>query len=632
MNDRAKISLKSTLAQRLTWRLSIISFTLFAVALVIVFPMKRREAKRSAIVETRNLAEAVSVIYGALDPTKEMAEAERLLLRVARAPHISYISVLDRTGIILYSTIRENVGTKLEIKNGYREENGQLIVSHVLSQSLSPLGAVVIASDLYLVFAEFHTAFLVTSISIAVGLAFLMLIIAFTIERQAGRRLTNLALVMQSAEQGFFLARAQVDTMDEIGALAAGFNKLLVTITHLHEKNIESEKDLTEVKEQLSIKEELERIALELKESNKALRRKVKAQELLMDAAHELGSTLSKNALLARLASLLNEKMGWPDFAVFLTHDSDAGEKHLRFAMASGAMDVDPVRGMTMGFGEGITGVVAQTAAPIVIDDLSKDTRLKVFAVTKDEKKLPEFCRNGSLLSVPMMYQSKVIGVMNFFSREKSRFDEEDVTLSHALGAQVALAVMNSDLYEETLTLATIDPLTGVLNRRSLERILETEIARAERFNSKFAVLMIDVDDFKRFNDQMGHLLGDAALKRVATCLKTTLRKVDTVARYGGEEFCVLLPLCDVTAAMEVAEKLCAAVRAIDVRGAKTQPLGYLSVSIGVSVYDAELFLGENVSQNMVQAADRALYQAKDQGRDRVVAFVQSSFTDTHKV
>jgi diguanylate cyclase (GGDEF)-like protein len=133
---------------------------------------------------------------------------------------------------------------------------------------------------------------------------------------------------------------------------------------------------------------------------------------------------------------------------------------------------------------------------------------------------------------------------------------------------------------------------------------------------------MIDVDHFKQYNDRMGHLLGDDALRAVADVLKSSVRKVDAVARFGGEEFCVVLPRTDEAAGLEVAEKLLRAVRGVDVPGASAQPLGRLSISVGVAVFPNDMppASEEPAAKVIVDVADHAGYEAKRGGRDRVVS------------
>jgi len=153
------------------------------------------------------------------------------------------------------------------------------------------------------------------------------------------------------------------------------------------------------------------------------------------------------------------------------------------------------------------------------------------------------------------------------------------------------------------------DPLTGLDNRRRMIETLQNEVLRSRRLEHVFSVVMADVDHFKEYNDQHGHPAGDEALKCVATVLREALRDVDSVARYGGEEFFVVMPETSADEAVDLAKR----VRA---RLAKQLPLaGAVTLSFGVASYPVNGLNGEA----LIDAADQALYEAKNGGRDRIV-------------
>lgn len=162
--------------------------------------------------------------------------------------------------------------------------------------------------------------------------------------------------------------------------------------------------------------------------------------------------------------------------------------------------------------------------------------------------------------------------------------------------------------------LAVTDGLTGLHNHRYFQEALAAEHARWGRTGHAFAVVLMDVDHFKHYNDTQGHPAGDEVLRAVATTLKDHTRDTDVVARYGGEEFVVLLPETDIEAAAAVAEKLRAAIAALPVPHAEKQPLGALTVSAGVAACPRHA----PTAEALVSAADAALYAAKHAGRNRV--------------
>jgi diguanylate cyclase (GGDEF)-like protein len=163
--------------------------------------------------------------------------------------------------------------------------------------------------------------------------------------------------------------------------------------------------------------------------------------------------------------------------------------------------------------------------------------------------------------------------------------------------------------------LAVTDGLTGLYNHRYLHEQLGQSVERSQRSKLPVAMLMIDVDHFKKFNDRNGHPAGDEALRTVARLIAEERRTVDVVARYGGEEFAVLLHDAGKTQAIEIAEKIRQRVSDAEIAGSVAQPLGKMTVSIGVAVCPDDATSAEA----LLEAADVALYRAKKGGRDTVV-------------
>lgn len=166
---------------------------------------------------------------------------------------------------------------------------------------------------------------------------------------------------------------------------------------------------------------------------------------------------------------------------------------------------------------------------------------------------------------------------------------------------------------EETRRLATIDPLTGVFNRRTFIELAERELARSRRDSTSLSLMILDLDHFKQVNDTYGHLAGDNVLVAFTALIKERARRGDLVVRYGGEEFCVLLPATSLPAAVALAERIRGATRATSF----TTPPTRITVSVGVTAYAG----GAGVTlETLLARADEALYRAKHEGRNRVVA------------
>ena len=217
---------------------------------------------------------------------------------------------------------------------------------------------------------------------------------------------------------------------------------------------------------------------------------------------------------------------------------------------------------------------------------------------------------------VPMSAQGHVLGLVHLEFEPHHAGDEGGrLRLLSVLADQLALALANLKLRDSLRDQSIRDHLTGLYNRRFLEESLEREVARAKRTRQPLAVLMLDADHFKRFNDQFGHEAGDMVLGALGKAIKESCRGNDLACRYGGEEFTVVLTDAASAAAMQWAERLLAKVRKLEVK-AGAQTVGQITISAGVAFYPEH---GDDV-ETLLRAADAALYQAKHSGRDRVAA------------
>ncbi|MDE1896742.1 MAG: GGDEF domain-containing protein [Rhodospirillales bacterium] len=208
-----------------------------------------------------------------------------------------------------------------------------------------------------------------------------------------------------------------------------------------------------------------------------------------------------------------------------------------------------------------------------------------------------------------------VIGSLSLLDRRERTLPDGQIAALTKLAAQamrllelrrtlMGLSEANARLGQQNMT----DALTGIPNRRAYDHRLASEVSRAERTGEALSLLLADIDQFKIYNDEYGHLAGDAALQCVARLLRGALRPYDFLARYGGEEFAIVLPSTDLTDALMVAERMRGLVAGADF------PYRKLSVSIGVSRLDVE-----SGARALMLAADNGLYRAKAAGRNKVV-------------
>ena len=214
-----------------------------------------------------------------------------------------------------------------------------------------------------------------------------------------------------------------------------------------------------------------------------------------------------------------------------------------------------------------------------------------------------------SLLSVPIVHQGKLLGVVGLHQCQAARYWEEDeVSLVRAIAQQMSLALANAQLYRQVQEQAVRDGLTGLHNRRYFDQALAHEFERARRFGRVLSLVMVDLDHFKHINDHYGHQAGDTAIREVAETLVQHSRRLDIVARYGGEEFAAILLETQSLGAKLVADSWRKAISQITVAGDH-----HLSASFGVATFP----LHAQTASDLVAAADQALYRAKREGRNR---------------
>ena len=218
---------------------------------------------------------------------------------------------------------------------------------------------------------------------------------------------------------------------------------------------------------------------------------------------------------------------------------------------------------------------------------------------------------------MPLLAQGEVIGVVSVADRADGRpFSRADLTAARALAAPAALALRSDRLAEQTRELshaATVDPLTALFNRRYFATRIEEEIERARRYSLELSLLLIDVDDFKRLNDELGHLAGDYLLRQIAEVLKRSVRVFDVCTRFGGEEFAILMPGSGVNNALVVAERIRARVEQASREAGPLPPHLRITVSLGLATLATDPSPHEFIAR-----ADRALYRAKAEGKNCV--------------
>jgi len=349
--------------------------------------------------------------------------------------------------------------------------------------------------------------------------------------------------------------------------------------------------------------EALQDRAQQLDLENRNLRERVTELHTFLNLSRVLSTTLNMEELFRLALHLIGRSLHVDAYSLMLLDES--GKRLI--VKASFGLPERGEAGRTVRLGDGISGLVAQTGQAKLVSDVSSEPRFLEVE--------PWWSLDGSFICVPLRIKGReAIGVLNAQKPDLSGFRLCDMDLFQSVADQVAAALENAQLYQRTRELTTRDDLTGLFNRRHFFDQLEKEVQRARRYTRSFSLLMLDLDDFKRYNDTYGHLKGDEGLKEVARLLLATTRRSDLVARFGGEEFVVILPEIKKAAAAVVAEKIRIAVEQHAFAGRDGQPEGKMAVTIGVAAYpnDSEDGLA------LVDLADRALYAGKELGGNRV--------------
>jgi len=320
-----------------------------------------------------------------------------------------------------------------------------------------------------------------------------------------------------------------------------------------------------------------------------------------------LTSSLELDKILTKIMKNAKEMTKAEAWSVLLV-DDETGELVLEKTEGKKRRDIQKFR---LKVGEGIAGWVAQKGIPIVVPDVSQDERF-FGNLDKDIH-----FKAKSLMCVPIKTKEQVVGVLNMVKTTGEPFTREDLDLLMRLVDQTAIAIERASLYQKMTELAITDDLTKLFNTRYLNRTIEMEIQRSNRYHTSVSLIFMDIDYFKQINDRYGHLVGSKVLVELGQLLIKSLRTVDTVARYGGDEFVIVLPQTSSDVAFQIAERIRKAVE----QKVFLKKEGYslkISASFGLASYPGSA----KSRDDLMRLADEAMYKVKHQTRNAVYAIV----------
>ncbi|NOZ00374.1 MAG: diguanylate cyclase, partial [Deltaproteobacteria bacterium] len=334
-----------------------------------------------------------------------------------------------------------------------------------------------------------------------------------------------------------------------------------------------------------------------------ALQKRLEELTTLFEVGKALSSTLELDRVLRMIVDGITSLTGVRSCSIMLL---DHSGQRLKIRSARGVPE-EVVKTAVRELGEGISGKVAQTGKPIYLRDV-KEAR----GVSGCNSKR---YRSPSLICVPLKSRGRIIGVLNANDKAGGDFTPEDLNLVTLFANNAAVAIDNAAMHDQLWKSSVTDGLTKTYVHTYFEQQLQRKVEAAIRQEGKLAVIMLDLDHFKKINDQYGHQVGDDVLRQVARLLRKAVRSNDLVARYGGEEFVLILTDVPARIVLGVAERLRAAVE----RSTFTvDPAKGGKISITASFGIAMLPNDASDAKSLVKVTDDYMYKSKESGRNRV--------------
>jgi len=324
----------------------------------------------------------------------------------------------------------------------------------------------------------------------------------------------------------------------------------------------------------------------------------------LIEASKAMIATLDASEVLQRIIAAVRRLFPPSDWSLLLV-DPEQGDLVFELCVGEAA---DALLGKRVARGEGIAGWVAERQQPALVEDVHHDPR---FARRFDAKS--QF-RTQSILAVPLVFQGQTLGVLELVSPEGAEpYTAEQLERLSPFADLAAVALANARSHARVQELTVQDDCTGLYNARHLHETLEQEVRRHQRYGRPASLIFFDMDHFKQVNDTHGHQIGTRLLQEVGELLRASLREVDVPVRYGGDEFVVLLPETDLAGARVAALRLWQRIR--EQRFLSGEGLDrHLTCSLGF----ASLPDQASDAAGLLKAADIAMYEAKQAGRDAV--------------
>jgi diguanylate cyclase (GGDEF)-like protein len=322
-------------------------------------------------------------------------------------------------------------------------------------------------------------------------------------------------------------------------------------------------------------------------------------------------STMEPEQVLWLIMRDIRKELGF-DQVFWYRFEQEENRKLLKCIGYPGAVSMKGISRFNISIEEtpGILSLAIKERKPYIVEDASSDSRVEPLII--NELKLKSFA------VIPIVVKNGPPGALIVSqSNLKRKITEDDFAPLLLFANQVGIAIEIAELHKETKELTRVDELTQVYNQREFQRRLPEDIELTRRYAHFLSLAMLDIDDFKHYNDTNGHPAGDMVLKQLSQILTGNLRRTDVPFRYGGEEFAVILPATSREGALIILEKVRKEVENFSFEYREKQPGGKVTVSIGIATYPIDT----KKAQDLVNCADKALYQAKATGKNRTCLY-----------
>jgi diguanylate cyclase (GGDEF)-like protein len=366
------------------------------------------------------------------------------------------------------------------------------------------------------------------------------------------------------------------------------------------------------ISQSLGMSIERHRMVERIKDDQQLLLRTAARNQIFLEISKDLASTLDPYVILQKAFNRFSSVIEYTSIAILLFDDLDNSYRII----------VQPSRSISKAYQKDLSRKLCEVFDEYPSDPpVSEDNLNKPVIFKPQEHSIRPAETFLQSLHLPVIIGDRVAGLIHLAREQDEPFTNTELDITSQFTGIFITSIKNALIHKRTEKLAFTDPLTSLFNHRYFQETLSHELIRAKRYKKPLSLMVIDIDFFKKFNDTYGHLTGDKVLRHVARIFKNSVREqIDTVARYGGEEFGVILPETSLEGAEQFAERIRSSVENTKILEGDQE----LSITLSIGVACTEVTDCDKTS-DLIEAADIALYQAKDDGRNQVKTYKEST-------